>query len=74
VYCKRIQFMIQDLLDTRAAGWAKKMFKSSAKTKGEIRLEQERDLDARSRGKDVLQAELVVAGQRPGCLLTVMGG
>jgi len=73
VYRKRIQFMIQDLLDTRAAGWAKKVFKSTAKTKQEIRLEQERDFNTRSRGKDALQSEVVLAGQRPGCLSTVMG-
>jgi len=74
VYSKRIQFMIQDLLDARTAGWSKKVFKISAKTKGEIRLQQEQELDARLRGKDVFQAELVVAGQRPGCLSSVMRG
>jgi len=73
VYCKRIQFMIQDLLDTRAAGWAMKVFKSSAKTKEEIRLEQERDLKSRSSGQDPVQAELVIAGQRPGCLSEGLG-
>ncbi|CAJ1398694.1 unnamed protein product [Effrenium voratum] len=41
-YCKRVQFMIQDVLDTRAAGWQKKVFKAAAKTKEEIRLEQEK--------------------------------
>mmetsp|Transcript_57727 Transcript_57727/g.150403 ORF Transcript_57727/g.150403 Transcript_57727/m.150403 type:complete len:607 (-) Transcript_57727:374-2194(-) len=64
-YCKRVQFMIQDLLDTRAAGWSKKSFKSSAKTKDEIRLEQERDISARQCGVDTSGGEVVVAGQRP---------
>jgi len=65
-YCKRIQFMIQDVLDARAAGWAMKLFKSSAKTKEEIRLEQQRDMGARSRGNTSAGVEeVVVAGQRP---------
>eukprot|EP00931_Biecheleriopsis_adriatica_P067380 TRINITY_DN4152_c0_g2_i1.p1 TRINITY_DN4152_c0_g2~~TRINITY_DN4152_c0_g2_i1.p1 ORF type:complete len:496 (-),score=133.74 TRINITY_DN4152_c0_g2_i1:23-1510(-) len=63
-YSKRIQFMIQDLLDTRAAGWSKKVFKSAAKTKEEIRMEQEKDLRERARGKQQV-GEHVVAGQRP---------
>lgn len=65
VYSKRIVFMIQDLLDTRAAGWSMKIFKSTAKTKEEIRLEQQRDLNAKARGVDSPVAERVVAGQRP---------
>jgi len=65
-FCKRIQFMIQDVLEMRAAGWARKLFKSSAKTKEEIRLEQQRDLGARSRGASTVGAdEIVVAGLRP---------
>lgn len=72
-YSKRIQFMIQDLLDTRAAGWSKKLFKHSAKTKEEIRLEQEREIDARQFGLEPPAAEHVVAGQRPIYLATVVG-
>mmetsp|Transcript_9027 Transcript_9027/g.25268 ORF Transcript_9027/g.25268 Transcript_9027/m.25268 type:complete len:624 (-) Transcript_9027:51-1922(-) len=65
-YCKRVQFMVQDVLDARAAGWARRLFKSSAKTKEEIRLEQERDLvAARSRGSTAAGPEEVVAGLRP---------
>lgn len=66
-YCKRIQFMIQDMLDARAAGWTRKVFRSSAKTKEEIRLEQQRDMGARSRGVTLSAGaeEVVVAGQRP---------
>lgn len=33
VYPMRVQFMIQDLLDTKNAGWMKKVFKATAKTK-----------------------------------------
>merc|ERR1712008_473412 len=48
-YCKRIQFQIQDLQDTRAAGWTRKVFKAAAKTKEEIRNEQHRDIKAQSK-------------------------
>lgn len=65
LYSKRIQFAIQDLLDTRKAGWTKRTFKSSAKTKEEIKDEQRRALNAQARGQDVEAAESVVAGQRP---------
>ncbi|CAK0861618.1 unnamed protein product [Prorocentrum cordatum] len=61
-YSKRVQFTIQDILDARAADWTRKSFKTSAKTKEDIRLEQERDLHARSNGAE---GETVVAGQRP---------
>jgi len=64
-YCKRMVFMMQDLLETRAADWVSKTFKSSAKTKEEIRMEQQRDLEAKSRGIQSPVAEHVVAGQRP---------
>jgi len=64
-YCKRVQFMIQDVLDTRAAGWQKKVFKAAAKTKEEIRLDQEKEMSDKAKGKDVTRAECVVTGQRP---------
>uniref|UniRef100_A0A7S4RVD5 MIF4G domain-containing protein n=1 Tax=Alexandrium monilatum TaxID=311494 RepID=A0A7S4RVD5_9DINO len=65
VYCKRIQFAIQDLLDARAAGWVRKVFSGVAKTKEEIRLEQERELVALARGQEVGSGQVVVSGQRP---------
>mmetsp|Transcript_18639 Transcript_18639/g.51100 ORF Transcript_18639/g.51100 Transcript_18639/m.51100 type:complete len:651 (-) Transcript_18639:292-2244(-) len=71
VYSKRIQFAIQDLLETRSAGWTKKTFKTTAKTKEEIRLEQQRELVAQSKGKDVGGSEHVVAGQRPVYIATI---
>lgn len=71
-YCKRVQFMIQDLLETRAAGWSKKSFKSSAKTKGEIRLEQAWDIECKSMGVETPTAEVTIAGQRPTYLTPVM--
>lgn len=64
-YCKRIQFAIQDLLDVRAAGWAKKVFGGVAKTKEEIRMEQQRDLLAQARGKEVETGQVIISGQRP---------
>jgi len=68
VYCKRIQFAIQDLLDTRAAGWTKKVFKAAAKTKEEIRNEQSRDLQRQAAGKGIDASEHVIAGARPSYL------
>jgi len=73
LYSKRIQFNIQDVLDMRAAGWTKKTFKSIAKTKEEIRLEQERDMEAQAKGKEVATGERVTAGLRPSCLVTADG-
>jgi len=68
VYSKRIQFQIQDLLDTRAAGWTKKVFKAAAKTKEEIRNEQDREIKAQSAGKGVDGGSHVIAGARPSYL------
>jgi hypothetical protein len=65
VYSKRIQFAIQDVLDTRTAGWTKKVFKTAAKTKEEVRLDMARG------GKDESGAEFVVAGQRPSYLTPI---
>jgi translation initiation factor 4G len=53
---KRLQFRVQDLLDMRSAGWTKKVFKAQAKTKKDIRLDQEHGLDVAAR---------IVAGARP---------
>ncbi|CAE7558677.1 Eif4g3 [Symbiodinium pilosum] len=58
-YSKRMQFMIQDVLETRAAGWSKKVFKATAKTKEELRSSQDK-----ASGKDAV-AEHVVTGKRP---------
>mmetsp|Transcript_15959 Transcript_15959/g.44153 ORF Transcript_15959/g.44153 Transcript_15959/m.44153 type:complete len:447 (+) Transcript_15959:2-1342(+) len=72
IYCKRVQFTIQDLLDTRGAGWSKISFKSAAKTKEEIRQQQERDevMAKCSSNKHVVTpgAEKVLVGQRPSYL------
>jgi hypothetical protein len=46
----------------RHAGWTKKVFKTAAKTKEEVRLDMQRS------GKDETGAEFVVAGQRPAYL------
>lgn len=64
-YSKRIQFAIQDLLDIRAAGWAKRTFKASAKTKEEIRLQQEKDIAAQARGRPAQEVEVQIAGAKP---------
>lgn len=65
VYSKRIQFGIQDLLDMRSAGWARKTFHASAKTKEEIRLQQEKDMSVHGRGKCARDGEVQIAGARP---------
>merc|ERR1719409_419494 len=65
IYCKRIQFAIQDVLDARKAGWARKVFRAAAKTKEEIRRDVERDLQTPSHKRDASGSEFVVAGQRP---------
>ena len=52
-YCKRIQFMIQDVLETRAKGWAKKVFKATAKTREELM------------SGPSTEAEHIVTGKRP---------
>merc|ERR1719203_1660742 len=61
IYAMRIQFMIQDLLDTRQKGWMKKVFKQSAKTKEEIRADAKRD----EKSQKIDGSETVCAGQRP---------
>jgi len=48
VYSKRIRFVMQGVIDARAMGWAKNSFKEVAKTKEEVRLDQERELSARA--------------------------
>ncbi|CAK0843196.1 unnamed protein product [Prorocentrum cordatum] len=55
IYSKRMQFMIQDLIDTREAGWTRKVFRSSAKTIEEIR----------AAGTQQQGGETVLVGQRP---------
>jgi len=64
ILSKRIQFQIQDLLDTRQNKWAKKTFKAAAKTKEEIRADAERDERMKERGKEVPTAEIVIAGKK----------
>merc|ERR1712100_889808 len=65
-YSKRVQFTIQDVLDARAAGWQKKSFKATAKTKDEIWKEQEQELRAQGNGKGKQKSgcEVVTAGAR----------
>jgi hypothetical protein len=65
VYSKRVQFVIQDLLDTRAAGWAMKSFKAAAKTKDKIKEEHLKAQKDAESGKTVSGADYVLVGQRP---------
>jgi len=61
LYPMRINFMIQDLLDTKKAGWQKKIFKAAAKTKDEIREDALKDEKASKNDG----SQVVIAGQRP---------
>lgn len=65
LFSKRIQFAIQDLLEIRAAAWTKKSFKTSAKTKEEIRQQQEKDIAAQARGRQGQEVEVQIAGAKP---------
>merc|ERR1711957_624923 len=69
LYSKRIELKIDDVLKTRAAGWTRKTFKAAAKTKEEVRQEQERDIKKQGTGKNLTGAETVVAGARPAYLM-----
>jgi len=69
VYPRRIQFMIRDVIETRAAGWQKKSFKAAAKTKEEIRQAQ---CDQRTQKTD--GSEVVILGQRPIWMIATAGG
>lgn len=71
LYCKRIQFAIQDVLDTRNNGWRRKTFKASAKTKMEIAHEQYRDTVAQAYyGVTADGSEVQIAGARRNVLGT----
>jgi hypothetical protein len=62
-YSKRLQFMVQDLVDLRMSGWLKKAFQSGAKTKDAIRQDAECEQELRQHGEaGVLE---MVAGARP---------
>jgi hypothetical protein len=70
LYSKRIQFLIQDLLDLRQAGWARKTFKAAATTKHEVKMQQEKDLAASAWGLPKVDGELQIAGARPQYMLS----
>ena len=70
LYSRRVQFRIQDLLEIRANGWTLKTFKAAAKTKEEIRLDQNKQLAMQAKGKDVNGAEQAAGGP----LVGIVGG
>jgi len=67
VYPKRLQFVMQNVLDVRNSGWEKKVFISSAKTKEDIRQEQMHDHDKNSQANNNVAPGIqsIIAGQRP---------
>lgn len=63
-FSKRIQFQIQDLLDLRANGWVKKLFKEQAKTRDEVRKDAMKEAKSAARGNEVT-FNTTTAGVRP---------
>merc|ERR1712190_620051 len=61
-FSKRLQFIVQDLLDLRQKGWQKKFLKEQAKTKEDIRIAAAKADEA---GLDAVQFETSVVGARP---------
>jgi len=59
---KRVQFQVQDLLDLRSNGWAKKMLKEQAKKKDDIRKDQ---AQAEKSGKTEGMFQTTTVGVRP---------
>jgi len=61
IYSSRVQFMIQDMLESKNNGWMKKIFKAVAKTKDEIHADAKRD----EKQQKIDGSELIIMGQRP---------
>jgi hypothetical protein len=66
VYSKRIQFMMQDMIDLRDAHWVQKAFKNGARTKDDLRQEAACEEQLKHQGEDGVLT--VVAGARPDCI------
>jgi hypothetical protein len=63
-FSKRIQFLIQNLLELRANDWKKKLFKEQAKTKSEIKKDQAKEAQQQTKGNDAMFLTQT-AGMRP---------
>lgn len=74
IYSRRVHFKIQDVLEIRAAGWTRRILKSEAKMKEEVRQQQARDFPElkcsgdQVAGRCVTGEETIVVGQRPAYL------
>lgn len=66
VYSKRLQFMMQDVIDLRDARWVQKAFKTAAKTKDDLRQEAACEEQLKHHGEDGVL--MIVAGARPECI------
>ncbi|CAE8640087.1 unnamed protein product [Polarella glacialis] len=64
-FSKRVQFLIQDLLDLRSAEWMKKLFKEQAKTKEDIRKDAVKEQRQAARGQDGSMFATTQVGVRP---------
>merc|ERR1719498_1849410 len=64
-YSKRVQFIIQDLLDLRENDWQKKLFKEQAMTRDEVRREAQKDQRKQGKGGGQITISTTTAGVRP---------
>jgi hypothetical protein len=64
-YSKRVQFIVQDLLDLRENDWQKKLFKEQAMTRDEVRREAQKDLRMQGKGGGQITISTTTAGVRP---------
>jgi hypothetical protein len=62
-YKKRLQFMIKDVVDLRDAQWVQNAFKTTAKTKDDIRKDADAELLSKQHGEDGVLTTVV--GKRP---------
>lgn len=73
VYSKRVQFLIQDLLDLRSQDWKKKLFKEQAKTKEEVRKDAIAEAKNTSKKGTDAMFNTTIAGARPTYLENAIG-
>jgi hypothetical protein len=64
-FSKRMQILIQNLLDLRANDWKKKLFKELAKTKSEIKKDQAKEAQTQAKGGVEAMFSTQTVGMRP---------
>jgi hypothetical protein len=63
-FSKRMQFLIQNMLELRANDWKKKLFKEQAKTKADIKKDQVKEAQQQTKGNEAMFSTQT-AGMRP---------